>query len=123
SAPWVSCRAKNVLMDLRNYDERTDRRWLEERLSDGYGAGHLQARRGELVDVLTGEGLIAERDGEPTGVVLWQAQDDGSTELTYLWAFHPGTGIGTALVRTMLERVEPPVWVVTTNDNVEALRF
>ena len=110
-------------MDLRHYVEASDRSWLEERISGGYGAGHLQARRGELIDVLTGDGLVAEgRDG-PIGVVLWRVDGDGSTELTYLWAFAPGQGIGSTLVRRMLEAVSLPIWVVTTNDNVDALRF
>jgi GNAT superfamily N-acetyltransferase len=95
---------------------------LEARLDDGFGAGHLQARRGELIDVLIGEGAVAERDGRPVGVALWRP-DDASTELTYLWAFEAGAGIGTRLVDAMFERVVTPIWVVTTNDNVDALRF
>src|SRR6185436_1925346 len=110
-------------MDLRAYVEATDRSWLEERISGGYGAGHLQARRGELIDVLLGDGVVAENHDGPIGVVLWRPDADGSTELTYLWAFAPGLGIGSALVRRMLEEVSPPIWLVTTNDNVNALRF
>jgi ribosomal protein S18 acetylase RimI-like enzyme len=108
---------------LRPYAEEADRGWLEERISAGYGAGHLQARRGELIDVLAGDGLIAERDGEPVGVILWQAHPDGATELTYLWAFNAGGGVGRVMVAAMVDRVPRPIWVVTTNDNVEALRF
>jgi hypothetical protein len=110
-------------MELRDYDEPSDRPWLELRLSDGYGAGHLQARRGELVDVLAGEGIIAEDAGEPKGVVLWREDADGWVELSYLWAFEPGVGTGRALVEAMVRRVPGPIWVVTTNDNTGALRF
>jgi len=119
-----SCDTRGIADDLtiRAYDEPADRRWLEARLDDGFGAGHLQARRGELIDVLVGDGAVAERDGRPLGVALWR-RDEASTELTYLWAFEPGEGVGTRLVRAVLERAAPPIWVVTTNDNVEALRF
>ena len=110
-------------MEVRPYVETSDRVWLEERISGGFGAGHLQARRGELVDVLAGEGLIAEQDGEPLGVILWRSDTDGSTELTYLWAFDSGQGTGQALARAMIDHVAPPIWTVTTNDNVDALRF
>jgi hypothetical protein len=65
---------------------------------------------------------VAERDDPPVGVVLWTTEGD-TTELTYLWALEPGTGVGTALVDGMLRRVRPPIWLVTTNDNVDALRF
>jgi GNAT superfamily N-acetyltransferase len=110
-------------MDLRPYVEPKDRAWLEERIGGGYGAGHLQARRGELIDVLVGEGVVAQNSDGPIGVVLWRVDADGSTELTYLWAFEPGLGIGSALVRRMLDEVSRPIWLVTTNDNVDALRF
>jgi GNAT superfamily N-acetyltransferase len=110
-------------VELRDYDEDADRAWLEERISGGYGAGHLQARRGELIDVLAGSGLVLERDGEPAGVVLWRADADGQTELAYLWAFESGRGSGRAMVEAMYVRVGSPIWVVTTNDNIGALRF
>lgn len=109
-------------LTIRAYDEVSDRAWLEARLDDGFGAGHLQARRSELIDVLIGEGTIAERDGQPIGVALWR-RGDTSTELTYLWAFEAGAGVGTKLVEELFERVATPIWVVTTNDNVDALRF
>jgi hypothetical protein len=108
---------------LRPYVEDDDRGWLEERISGGYGAGHLQARRGELIDVLAGEGLVAERAGDAVGIVLWRRDPDGATELAYIWAFESGGGVGRALVTGMLERVPLPIWVVTTNENVDALRF
>lgn len=73
--------------------------------------------------MLAGEGLVAEVAREPVGVALWRRDDDGSTELTYVWAFEPGAGVGRALVEAVLQAVEPPVWVVTTNDNVRALGF
>ena len=89
--------------------------WLEQRIGGGYGAGHLQARRGELIDVLAGDGLVAEAGGEAVGVVLWRTDADGTTELTYLWAFEPDrrtgfhTGAGDVAGRWRL-----PIWVVTT---------
>ena len=113
----------NHPIDLRPYDETADRAWLEERINGGYGAGHLQARRGELIDVLAGEGVVAERDDVAVGVVLWRTDVDATTELTYLWAFESGEGIGSMLVREMLRAVPLPIWLVTTNDNVDALRF
>jgi hypothetical protein len=72
---------------------------------------------------LAGHGLVAEHEGDPSGVILWRSEPEGSTELTYLWAFDPGHGAGTLLVDAMLLRVPPPIWVVTTNDNTTALRF
>ena len=68
------------------------------------------------------KGAIAERDGEPIGVALWHVAGD-ETELTYLWAFEAGARIGTRLMEAMSERVATAIWVVTTNDNVDALRF
>ena len=106
---------------VRPYRPAADRAWLEPRLDDGWG-GALQARRGELLDVLDLDGFVAEVDGEPAGVLTHRPGSD-ATELAFLWAFETRRGIGTALVRALFDATQGPVWVVTTNDNVEALAF
>lgn len=99
-----------------------DHAWLEPRLDDGWGGAHM-ARRGELLDVLSLDGFVAEIDGDPAGV-LTHRPDGDETELAFLWAFAARRrGIGTALVQALFDATTGPVWLVTTNDNVEALAF
>jgi ribosomal protein S18 acetylase RimI-like enzyme len=91
-------------------------------LEEGLG-GRLQARRGELIDVLDRPGLVAEADSALIGILTYDPQPD-DCELVALVAAKRGSGIGSALVAALRERVpHRPIWVVTTNDNLDALRF
>ena len=106
---------------VRPYRE-SDLAWAEEVL-DGFG-GSLQARRGELIDVLTLPGLVAEQEGRPVGLLMYR-RDGDECELAFIEAVAPGNGIGSALLdalRTELAGCRR-IWVVTTNDNLDALRF
>jgi ribosomal protein S18 acetylase RimI-like enzyme len=91
-------------------------------LAEGLG-GRLQARKGELIDVLDRPGLVAETDGALIGILTYDPQPD-ECELVALIAAVRGSGIGRALVAALRERIpDRPIWLVTTNDNVDALRF
>jgi ribosomal protein S18 acetylase RimI-like enzyme len=94
----------------------------EALLEEGLG-GRLQARRGELIDVLDRPGLVAEADGRLIGLLTFDAQPT-ECELVAIVAAVRRAGIGSALVAALRERVaDRPIWVVTTNDNLDALRF
>jgi ribosomal protein S18 acetylase RimI-like enzyme len=94
----------------------------EALLEAGLG-GRLQARRGELIDVLDRPGLVAEADGELIGLLIYDPQP-AECELVAIVATPRGSGIGTALFRALRERVpDRLIWLVTTNDNLDALRF
>jgi GNAT superfamily N-acetyltransferase len=86
--------------------------------------GPLQARRGELIDVLALQGFVAERHGRPVGLLTYR-REDGQCELAFVMALEPQRGIGTALLDALREEVADCVRIslVTTNDNLEALRF
>jgi ribosomal protein S18 acetylase RimI-like enzyme len=99
--------------------------WAEAILRRSLG-GHLQARRGEVVDVLDLPGLVAEREGRPLGLLTYRIDQEGC-ELVAVVASERGNGVGTALVEALVEEAEAAecrrIWVVTTNDNLDALRF
>ncbi|HEX5822895.1 MAG TPA: GNAT family N-acetyltransferase [Candidatus Limnocylindrales bacterium] len=103
-----------------------DEGWASGLLGDGL-AGRLQARRGEIVDVLDGEGLIAEADGRPVGLLTFRPDGPTTIELAALVVVEPGQGIGSALVEAFLDEARRRgvrrVWLVTTNDNLDALRL
>jgi ribosomal protein S18 acetylase RimI-like enzyme len=103
--------------------ESADLGWAEELLDDAFG-GRMQARRGEVVDVLELPGLVAERDGEPAGLLTYRA-DAGGCELAALVVRDRYRGLGTELLDALVREVglETRIWLVTTNDNVDALRF
>jgi GNAT superfamily N-acetyltransferase len=107
---------------VRDLDATRDLAWASEVL-DGTLAGRWQARRGELVDVLAVPGLVAERDGDRAGLLMY-GLGARECEIEALVATTPAVGIGTALVEELRRRAERvPIRVVTTNDNVRAQRF
>ena len=84
------------------------------------------ARRGVLVDSLDHPAVLAWSDGELVGVATYVVDGD-RCELLTLHAATRLTGIGSALLSAVAERARVAgcrrLWVVTTNDNVDALRF
>ena len=99
----------------------------------------MQARRGELIDVLEGGlGLVAVggaggssgTDGAPIGIVTWRLDDGGrSAEISAIAvaADQRGRGIGGALLAGAVGALRTAgverAWLVTTNDNLVGLSF
>jgi len=84
------------------------------------------ARRGELVDALDHPAVLAWSDGRLAGVTTYIVDGDDCEVLT-LHAATRLAGTGTALLDAVLGIARGAgcarLWLVTTNDNVEALRF
>jgi ribosomal protein S18 acetylase RimI-like enzyme len=93
-----------------------------ERLLGGFG-GRLQVRLGSVIDPLACPGLVAERNGEPVGIVAYEADGD-DVEVVYIEVTAKHQGVGTRLLDAVEARTEAQrLWLVTTNDNLDALRF
>lgn len=88
--------------------------------------GDTVARRGELVDPTAGPLLAAYDDGRLVGVAAYALRTDGC-EVVAIDAFPPGRGTGRALMdaieRAAREAGCRRLWLVTTNDNTDALAF
>jgi len=101
-----------------------DRTRVERFLAERHAA--RVARLGRLEDSLAHPGLIAERGGELAGVLTYIV-DGGSCEVLTLHAAERLTGVGTALLEAVEEVAGglgcERLWVITTNDNLDALRF
>jgi GNAT superfamily N-acetyltransferase len=84
------------------------------------------ARLGELVVPLDHDQVLAVSDGRLVGVATYAVREDGC-ELVTLHAVPRRLGVGTALVEQVrmqaAARSCARLWLVTTNDNVDALRF
>jgi ribosomal protein S18 acetylase RimI-like enzyme len=99
-----------------------------EALLDATMAGRLQVRLGRGHDVLGLPGFAAWAGDELAGVVTWTAERPRA-ELAVL-AVAPGQrgrGLGGVLVETVAaagrEHGTGELWLVTTNDNLDALRL
>jgi ribosomal protein S18 acetylase RimI-like enzyme len=99
-----------------------DRQWAERLLGEDFG-GRFQVRLGSLVDPLACPALVAERDGEPVGIVAYEPGGD-DVEVVYIEVTDKHEGVGTSLLAAVEARTEARrMWLVTTNDNLDALRF
>jgi ribosomal protein S18 acetylase RimI-like enzyme len=82
------------------------------------------------VDVLEGDGIVAELDGRRIGLTTWLVATDGLTaeiRAVAVDAAAQGRGIGRALLEAAREAVAAAgarsAWLVTTNDNAPAIRL
>jgi 2-oxo-4-hydroxy-4-carboxy--5-ureidoimidazoline (OHCU) decarboxylase/GNAT superfamily N-acetyltransferase len=107
--------------------EPADHDWARGLIARHQGGTHQVARLGELLDPLAMEGLVAEADGEPMGLATVQETPDRGLEVVLLLAEPPGIGAGSRLLETAREVAAASghhrLWLVTTNDNLEAIHF
>jgi ribosomal protein S18 acetylase RimI-like enzyme len=101
--------------------------WAAEALATGLG-GRLQARRGELIDVLDDAGLVAlDDDGTRVGLLTWRRDGPGRIEISAIVAVVVRGGVGTMLVRALRDHATAvgagEIRVTTTNDNLAGLAF
>ena len=102
-----------------------DADWAD-RLLSGYQATRMTARLGELLDPLELPGLVAEVGGSPVGLLTYQVEGDQMEALT-MHAQASGHGAGSALLAAAVVEARHAkarrLWLVTTNDNLSAIRF
>jgi GNAT superfamily N-acetyltransferase len=114
-------------MNLRA-GQAADRPAVSAFLAD-HGAVRV-ARRNQLVDPPEHPALLAEdeQDGRLLGVLTYVVdRDRGQCEVLTLHTVTQWRGVGTALLQ-LVERLAAQqgcrrLWLITTNDNVDALRF
>jgi GNAT superfamily N-acetyltransferase len=98
-----------------------DRPALHGFLSERHSA--VVARLGRLENALEHPALVAEaKDGALAGVLTYVTSGD-ECEILTLHTATRWTGVGTALMEAVEEKAKKRLWVLTTNDNVDALRF
>ena len=108
-------------MDVRplaDADRDHARAWIRAHWGDESMAAH-----GELFFPADHEGFIA---GEWEGLVTYRVADN-DCEITLIETDPPGVGTGGALLAAVVEAARNAgcrrVWLVSTNDNVDALRW
>jgi ribosomal protein S18 acetylase RimI-like enzyme len=108
-------------VNVRPLHVANDLAWAERFLEDEMG-GRMQVRAGTLIDVLALPGFVAEVDEELVGLLTYR-REPGACELAIIAASTRHSGVGTALVDALRTEVPERIWLVTTNDNLDALRF
>jgi 2-oxo-4-hydroxy-4-carboxy--5-ureidoimidazoline (OHCU) decarboxylase/GNAT superfamily N-acetyltransferase len=114
-----------VALDVRDFEPR-DHGWARQLIGEHQGGDHRIARLGELLDPTAHEGIVAELDGRRVGLLTVHETEAG-LEVLSLHSQTRGIGAGTRLLETALRVAAasdaPRLWLVTTNDNLEAIRW
>ncbi len=102
-----------------------DRAWAAEVVRARWG-GAVVVSRGRVHPVESLAGLVAWRGGQRVGLATYRVEGD-AWEVVTLDALEQGRGVGTALLRAVEAAARQAgcrrLWLITTNDNLEALRF
>lgn len=90
--------------------------------------GTLVARLGELLDLDALPALVAEAGGQPAGLLTWRHDPErAEVEVVGLEAWTRERGVGAALLRAVRAEARrlgaTRLWLITNNDNVDAMRF
>ena len=84
------------------------------------------ARKGVLIDASVLPGFVATDDGRRVGMLAYSAAH-GECEVVAIISMEEGRGIGRALVDAARDHAGAAgcrrLWLITTNDNVLAIRF
>jgi ribosomal protein S18 acetylase RimI-like enzyme len=103
-----------------------DRAWLVGVVVDDWGADRVVAGGRMTEPLSTLSGFVAERGGERVGYALVRHERD-ELEVVAIASAVERIGIGTALLRAVEGEAVGAgctrAWLVTTNDNLGALRF
>jgi GNAT superfamily N-acetyltransferase len=101
-----------------------DREWVRETLRELWG--ETVVSRGVVHDPTTLPGFVAEEGGGRVGLLTYRV-DGADCEVVTIDAFPEGVGAGTALLdaagRAARDAGCGRLWLITTNDNLRALRF
>jgi GNAT superfamily N-acetyltransferase len=113
--------AAHTIRPLRD-DEREE---LVRVVAESWGSSSIVSR-GAVHDVRDLPCLVATDGSRWLGVAAYRFAD-GECEVVLIEAFERGRGTGTALLDAVIETAHAAaakrLWLVTTNDNLDALRF
>ena len=99
--------------------------WIERHLSRSWGSPII-VTRGTARDASQLPALVAVQDEEIVGLATFRVAGD-ECELVSLDALRPGQGIGSALLAAVVDEARRQgcrrLWLITTNDILDAIRF
>lgn len=103
----------------------TDRGWVSARAAELWGEDRVISR-GKSHTLSALPGFIAEVGGEAVGIVTCDPAGP-DCEIVSINSWREGLGVGTALLEAAVGAARDAgcrrVWLITTNDNLNALRF
>ncbi|MDD5622605.1 MAG: GNAT family N-acetyltransferase [Actinomycetota bacterium] len=105
--------------------ENSDRQWIKSIFNEFWG-GDIIITKGFIHSFNDLDGFIATSNNEKVGLITYKITDK-ELEIVSLNSFRENKGIGSSLVDTIMTLARKQklkrVWLLTTNDNVDALKF
>ncbi|NDJ54441.1 MAG: GNAT family N-acetyltransferase [Chloroflexi bacterium] len=102
-----------------------DHEWAHRLLTEAWGSTQVVSR-GVLHHVMELPGFVAEHEGNRVGLLTYHI-NGLACELVTINSLVRGLGVATSLIETLKSTAREAgcqrVWLVTTNDNMHALRF
>jgi RimJ/RimL family protein N-acetyltransferase len=94
-------------------------------MASNFGSPQMAAHD-RLYDIPALPGFIAERDGEWVGNLAYEV-DGPALEIAWIGTLPRQAGVGSALIAAAAAEARSRdltrIWLITTNDNLDALRF
>ena len=101
------------------------RAWAHNLLTERWGS-HFVVSRGRVYEADRLPGFVAFIEAKPKGLITYRIINEGC-EVVTLDSLIGGIGIGTALLDAVKRVAEmrgcQRIWLITTNDNLPALKF
>ena len=111
-------------MKIQNVTEK-DLEWIQSLLKKRWGSPNI-VTRGKIHHADQLPGFIAFESDHPVGLITYSLKND-ECEIVTLDNLESGKGIGVKLIKSVLDFANEinciRVWLITTNDNTNALRF
>jgi N-acetylglutamate synthase-like GNAT family acetyltransferase len=105
--------------------DSSDREWISETIAERWGSEVVVVHQTVYTPSVL-PGFIAVHKGKRVGLITYHIQK-GECEIVSLDSLIPSIGIGTNLIDSVLKAARDSncqrVWLITTNDNLSALRF
>lgn len=112
-------------MQVRRVDP-DDRPWLTETISGAFASTRVVSKGKVHEDASLLDGFVVENDGRPVGCALWE-ELEGDAELVVIVTTYRGAGAGGALLDAVVDFARENgwqrLWLITTNDNTDAIRL
>jgi N-acetylglutamate synthase-like GNAT family acetyltransferase len=113
-----------VIVSIRSAND-ADRPWMLE-VVRGWGADFVVTRGRKVYAAKLPAFMAVDAEGKRIGLLTYEIIGD-QCEVVTLDAFRQFSGVGTALMKRAIEAARAAgccrVWLITTNDNLDAIRF
>ena len=105
--------------------EASDRNWVEFFVKSHWGS-EIVVAKGRVLRPVELDGFVGFNGKNPVGLLTYRIEGH-DCEIVTIDSIAQGEGVGTALINAVRERAKVKgcrrLWLITTNDNLNALRF